>query len=131
MDVDIEMQPLPQNTLSGNVSSTADTSGIEGVDLSILGTSLSSTTDANGDYLFPAVPTGQQTVIADMFGFSPGEIRLVIADKPNQLDVALEPGRLADDMETNQGWIVSSFGLDSGEWERVDPNGTGGPFEAE
>jgi hypothetical protein len=32
---------------------------------------------------------------------------------------------LEDDFETDTGWTVTSFNVDSGEWERADPVGTG------
>ena len=44
-------------------------------------------------------------------------------NRPGSLDLVLEPARFADDAETDLGWVVTSA-ASSGDWERVDPNGT-------
>ena len=93
------------------------------------GTPLSTTTDAAGHYVFPAVPTGNYSLTIDEHGYSPKTEYISVAEGADTVvDFALVPAVFADDFETDQGWTVGAPGdaANSGVWERVDPDGTGG-----
>ena len=129
VDLQTVMQRLPQVSLSGTVSRSDNLSPIDQVEVSIEGTGLFERTEPDGSYLFPAVPIGQQRVIFEELGYAPLESTIVLAqDTPATLDVSLDPGVLADNVESDQGWALGfgDVGVTSGTWERVDPNGTGG-----
>jgi choice-of-anchor B domain-containing protein len=130
VDLDVALEALPTVALSGTVRRSDTSAGVAGAAVRVAGTTLATTSAADGSYAFPEVAVGQQTVTAELFGFSPSEGRTVLAaEGPATLDLVLDPARFADDAETNRGWTIGSAPGDtaaSGKWERVDPNGTGG-----
>ncbi len=129
VDADVELARLPRVSLSGTISSAADASPIEGATVRIVGTSLVAVSGPDGSYQFADVAVGQQTVTAEAAGFSSDEGRIVLAaGADGTVDLALEPAMLVDDVESDLGWTLGLGGdtATSGEWERVDPNGTGG-----
>lgn len=128
LDIDIEIEPLPRVGLSGFVLREGDLTGIEGVTVSLVGTPSITVSGADGSYQFPDAATGQQLVTAETFGYASGEARVVLAPGgPGTLDLILEPARFADNMESAGAWTAGEIGaLESGGWERVDPNGTDG-----
>jgi PKD repeat protein/glucose/arabinose dehydrogenase len=58
--------------VQGTVTSSAGGAPIAGATVTVSGTSLTTTTAANGTYSFPDVPTGQRTITAQKSGFQTG-----------------------------------------------------------
>ncbi len=128
LDADLVLEPLPRVGLSGVVRRADTGDPLAGVTVRIADASLATVTAADGSYAFPEVAVGPQTVLAERFGFAAADLDLVVAaGRPATLDVSLEPGAFADDMEADRGWTFWSEVVDQdGEWERGEPNGTGG-----
>ena len=128
LDADISLDPIARVGLSGVVRRADTDQPIEGVAVRIDGSLLATSTAPDGSYAFTDVAVGQQTVIAERFGFASAEPRVtLVAGQPATLDIALDPGAFADDMEQDTGWtFVSDVVGQDGEWERGEPNGTGG-----
>ncbi len=130
LDLDLDLDALPAGALSGTVERADTSAGIDGVRVALPGLGLETMTGGGGVFSFPAVPVGTHAITAEAFGFESGEL-LVEQFLPGLASVtfSLDPARLADDAEMDQGWQLG-FPQDgahrSGEWERVDPNGTGG-----
>jgi choice-of-anchor B domain-containing protein len=127
LDLNIELDPLPQTALFGTVRAADNQQPVGGARVSIVGTSLRTTTDAFGDYAFPSSPVGQWTVAADAFGYAGVESTVLLsAAQPGTLDLDLERASFVEDFESAfTAWSVSSTAVD-GDWVLVDPIGTGG-----
>jgi hypothetical protein len=129
VEVDVEMQTFPTTTLDGTVRRSDTSAGIPGAVIRIPGTALATSTGPDGTYSFPEVAIGQKILTAESFGFASQEGRVVLAaGQGAMLDLWMEPGRFVDDAEIDQGWMprTGDGEPDQGDWERVDPNGTGG-----
>ncbi|HET6211797.1 MAG TPA: PQQ-dependent sugar dehydrogenase [Micromonosporaceae bacterium] len=64
--------PPPPAVVQGTVTSSSGGTAIAGATVTVSGTSLSTTTAANGTYSFADVPTGTRTITASKAGFLPG-----------------------------------------------------------
>ena len=125
----VEHAALLWVALSGVVRSADDMSPIEGARVSAVNTSVTALTASDGSYLLADVPIGRRTIAADAFGFSGKDSKVDLRiSQPGTLDFELDPALFSDNAEANNGW-TTGLGSDtatSGQWERVDPNGTGG-----
>ena len=124
---DRQMDRVPGASLSGVVSSSDLLAPLAGASIELVGTPLSGTTGASGDYSFGFVPEGTYTLYVAAFGYGAKEAQVTVGTSPVVKNVVLNPGFLVDTMETNVGWTFSGTGS-TGAWENVDPNGTGGGF---
>jgi choice-of-anchor B domain-containing protein len=117
----IALTRVPSGDLVGTV--TAGGSPIANADVVVNGTPLSQSTLGDGTYGF-IVPEGAYSVSVDAFGFAP-DVRAttIVADATTTEDFDLVPAIVADDFEASSGWTVSGD-ASTGQWERVDPNGT-------
>ena len=128
LDYDIELVPLAEEGVSGTVRNAADSSPVEGATVAIVGSPLSTTTAPDGTYAFPDVAIGQQVLAVTRSGFSSAEATIVVeVGSPVVQDFDLAAAVFSDDAETDQGWTLGLPGdtATGGQWERVDPNGTG------
>jgi choice-of-anchor B domain-containing protein len=130
LDADVSLQPLPTGPLAGVVRRSDNLAGIDGARVAIPSLGLSQVSAADGSFDFGAVAIGGHMLTAEAFGFSSAELR--VAQTTAGFDgviLELSPGAFVDDVESDQGWTL---GLPqdgagrAGEWERVDPVGTGG-----
>jgi choice-of-anchor B domain-containing protein len=124
--LDFNLVPLASGSLTGVVQSTS-LAPIAGAQVAIGGTPLLATTDVNGVYNFATVPAGSYDVSAAKFGFASETLPVIVS--PSQqatLDFNLTAAYFAADMEASPGaWTVSGNAT-TGQWVRVNPNGTGG-----
>lgn len=79
-------------TISGKVTNGSD-NPIAGAEVVVDGTTLSATTDENGDYTIADVPVGSYTVTASAEGYEPAsQVDIeVTEDETSTVDFALEP----------------------------------------
>jgi len=125
--VDIFLQPLPTGSISGTVETSGGTP-LGGVEVTLSGTSLSTTSDSSGAFSFPNVPRGTYTLRAYRLGLTPASAGVPLtAGQGVFRDLVLSPAFLTLDMESDPGWMVDPGGTDTaarGIWDRVDPIGT-------
>lgn len=129
VDLDLSLEPLARVALSGTVRRSDTNAALAGARVSVADTALTTTSAADGSYAFAAVAVGQRTITASAFGYSSGEVKVVLGEgAAATADLSLEPGLFVDDAETNKSWSlgVAGDGATSGVWTRVDPVGTGG-----
>lgn len=129
IELDIDLERLTRTGLSGTVRNAADSTPVEGAVVAVIGSTLQSITGPDGSYQFPEVAVGQQVATAEAFGYSSGEARILLAGgAAGSVDLDLVPGLLVDNAEQALGWTLGVTGdtANTGQWERVDPNGTGG-----
>jgi choice-of-anchor B domain-containing protein len=130
----------PAGTISGTVTDANTALPIQGVELALVGTPLTATTDVNGDYSFSGVPT----LPTDTYGLSymrygykvPANASVtVVASSNTTKDLQLAPGAVFQDFATPTGWTVESDpATTTGFWEFGEPAGTyssGIPFQPE
>lgn len=129
VDLDVDLVSRPRTTLSGTVVDSSTLVGIAGAVVRVPEGGLETTTAADGSYLLTDIAVGQQTVKVTTFGYA-GAVALIdfVDGVPASADFELDAGLFVDDVETDMGWTLGVPGdnADSGDWERVDPNGTGG-----
>lgn len=130
----------PSGGISGKVTDAGTLAPIELVELSLVGTPLTTVTDANGDYSFPDVPTvpsGNYTINVRRYGYViPANIPVtVVASSIQTEDIQLEPAATYVDFSAPVGWTVDSdVATTSGLWTFAEPFGTyssGFPFQPE
>ena len=127
--LDVDLAALPSAPISGVVRNSDDSTPVAGALVKIPSLDLETTTDADGNFSFAEAAVGGHVVTADAFGFSSNAVRTVFGTNgTSDLEIRLSPGRFIDDVESSVGWTlgVPSDTATSGEWERVDPIGTGG-----
>ncbi len=108
---DFQLSPAPSAALQGTVTSLSGDS-IGNAEITILNTPiLPETTDAQGFYQFPAVPSGSSYLVqAKAIGYSQGSDSIFIQyGQTNELDFSLQP---AESFEASNGGFNGS-----GEWE--------------
>ncbi|MBA4156323.1 MAG: SusC/RagA family TonB-linked outer membrane protein [Gemmatimonadetes bacterium] len=85
-------------TVRGRVVETGSQRPLGGVQVSVVGTNRGTLTNAAGDYLLVAVPTGTQRVRAQFIGFTASEQTVsVAADQAARADFTLSPSAVALD----------------------------------
>jgi hypothetical protein len=124
--LDIELDPLPNFVVQGHVRTMNSTDPVEGATVRLEGEeyTASTTTDANGNFLFPTVYEDIYTVTAGRWGWHtacPSNIT-VNGSGVSGLDIELGLGA-ADDFALDLGWGVAST-ASRGAWERGVPQGT-------
>jgi hypothetical protein len=130
----------PNGTLEGQITDSVSGLPIELVELSLAGTPLTATTDANGDYTFTGVPTQpgdtyQLHVLR--YGYVvPAPISVtIVASSIVTRDLELDPGAQYEDFASPAGWSVQNDASTStGFWVFGEPWGTynsGVPFQTE
>ncbi|GJM44822.1 MAG: hypothetical protein DHS20C21_16640 [Gemmatimonadota bacterium] len=125
----IVLSKLPSGGVSGRITDQTTGLPLELVDLAIQGTPLSTTTDANGDYAFPDVPTSpspmyELEIRAAGYGVPDGSITLQTGVQITR-DFALEPAAAYVDFSDPTGWTVTNDpGTTDGFWEFGEPKGT-------
>ena len=123
--LNFNLSPLATGSLSGIVRTSA-LAPIPGAAVTIHGTPLSTTTAPNGSYSFASVPVGNYNVSASKFGFGTVTWPVTIQAAQNTRDFVLAASFFAADMEVSPGaWTVTGNAT-SGQWVRVNPNGSGG-----
>jgi len=124
--LDFNLVALASGSLTGVVQSTSF-APIAGASVVIETTPLVTTTNASGVYTFASVPAGSYNVTAAKFGFSSQTLPVtVVASQQVTRDFSLTLAHYAADMETIPGaWTVTG-NASTGQWVRVNPNGTGG-----
>jgi glucose/arabinose dehydrogenase len=84
--------PPPPAVVSGTVTSAAGGTPIAGAIVTVSGTSLTTTTAANGTYTFPDVPTGSRTITASKSGFVTSSTTVTVTSGSTTIaNVALNP----------------------------------------
>lgn len=82
-------------TLTGTVSGSGETKGLQGVNIIRKGSPHGTITNHNGNYILKEIPTGKQTIIFSFIGY---ETREIISDlsegKDQKLDIELKPGTI-------------------------------------
>ncbi len=101
-----QAQPqTPSGSLRGRVLDGSG-AGIEGATVSLQGTSLTATTDANGNYAFASVPAGSYTIQASKEGYQSGSTTASVAagtaTAADDIILALEE----DGGSGSVGWII-------------------------
>lgn len=128
--VDAALEPLPTVTLSGRALDSTTQLGIGFATIRVVGMGLSATSDADGEFSIPGVTIGQAIVTADAYGYTPVDLRIFVTEgQPASADLMLSPALFVDNLEGDLGWYPGPpFGAPptSGDWVRVNPNGTGG-----
>jgi choice-of-anchor B domain-containing protein len=128
-DVDIEMKMIPTGSFGGTITRADNAQPLADVLVKLRDTPIETVTDGTGAYQFQDVPVGGRVLLVDRFGFDLQSARVTLHAGANpDVDLALEPARLADDAETDQGWMINDptdTARLSGRWFLADPNGTG------
>jgi choice-of-anchor B domain-containing protein len=124
--LDIELDPLPNYRVEGNVRTMNTAEPVEGATVRLEGEdyTASMTTDVNGDFTFPVVYEDIYTVTVGRWGWAtacPANITVNGSDISG-LNIELERG-VADDFAMDLGWQVAST-ASRGTWERGVPQGT-------
>lgn len=121
-DGDIMLVLTPTGDLSGTVSDGI--AGIEGANIELDGTPLSTISVTAGAYTLNGVPVDSYVIGAAKFGHVNHVRNVNVLTGPNPIDFVLSPG-FEDDFQYEQDWIIGAQGdsATEGIWERVDPNG--------
>jgi len=77
--------------ISGQVVSSADNMPIEGVEVSVMNSSISSLTDENGFYILPELPYGEYNLTAVINGYDEESVTLDLDQSNYQQDFILNP----------------------------------------
>jgi hypothetical protein len=118
----VSLPALPGGAISGLVYDAVTALPVPGAVVEVDGTPLVQVSDAAGNYVHDAVPTGTYTVAAAAFGYDTRLVSVTTAFGSSlTVDFAMEPSIVAEDFETaNPGWTVTGTAL-TGAWERADP----------
>ena len=136
----VTLTKFPTGALSGTITDSQTALPIELVELELIGTPLTTTTDASGSYSFPDVPTLPSSVYdlrVRRYGYRiPDDVTVSItASQTTTQDLQLDPGAVFEDFASPAGWTIDSdFETTSGFWEFGEPVGTysgGIPFQTE
>ncbi len=123
-----ELESLATFAVTGQITDAASGVGIAGADVWFKSDlfSFQSTTDAAGNYIFPAMYEDTYTLYAGHWGhITDAQTVDVIAG--GIYNLSLSPG-IYDDFIFNNAWVVSGTSV-VGVWERAEPFGTySGPF---
>ena len=127
--VDLSLERVPGDFLRGVIQSFAagSTAPVEGASLTLAGTGYAATTDAAGNYDFPALPFGSYELYLYRPGFVPRTLTVWVETGGSHLDLLIHPVDWYDDAESDRGWTLGD-GDDtatSGLWLRAIPVGSG------
>ncbi len=122
--LDVELEKLPSQDVSGLVISEEDGSPIPFAPVYIVGNLLEYETnaDANGNFSIESVLEDDYTIYAGAWGFINNSITSTISGGPANLTIELQKG-YGDDFIVDLGWIIDD-NAETGAWERGEPNGT-------
>lgn len=120
---DIELVPLPTFAWSGTVLHAYTNQPVENATVQLVSedTTFTASTDANGDFTFPAVFTADYLIRIGKWSFRTRELDINVG-AGQDLTFLLTPGYY-DDFVMDFGWTVQSTAT-SGVWERAIPKGT-------
>jgi choice-of-anchor B domain-containing protein len=138
----VVLNKQPSGALQGTIVDGIIDTPIEGVEVTVDGTPLSTTTDSTGAYSFPDLPSGAYTVDFLRYGYAPmKDVPLAVAtSQTTTFDTQLVPGAVFSDFSSTTGWTVVNLPTAvnaanaTGEWEFGEPWGTyasGIPFQTE
>jgi hypothetical protein len=133
----VTLTKLPFGGIQGTARDAATSLPIELVELSLVGTPLTTTTNASGFYSFPEVPSGAYQLQVLRYGYLvPGNVPVTVTTGnvlTRNLDLHAAP--VYEDFATPTGWTVNTDpGVTSGAWVFGEPWGTyasGQPFQTE
>jgi hypothetical protein len=139
---DVTLTKKPSGSLAGVITDRMTSLPIEGVDVILVGSPFSTTTDSAGVYSFPDVVAGDYGLLLNRYGYLvPPEIPVgVTASAATARDVELSPAPIFVDFSDPVGWTVEDVvaagdpGNATGSWEFGEPFGTyanGNPIQAE
>ena len=118
----IVLAKLPAGAVAGRILDTDTLIPVAGVELALLGTPLSATSDANGDYTFPDVPSGAYTLEALRYGYGVDERAVTVPTAATaREDFRLVPAAVHVDFSDPSGWTVADGGATDGFWEFGEP----------
>ncbi|MCB0770190.1 MAG: choice-of-anchor B family protein [Flavobacteriales bacterium] len=124
--LDIELDPLPNFVVDGTVRTMNTSDPVEGATVFLEGEeyTVSTTTDANGNFQFTAVYEDIYTVTAGRWGWHTACPANVTVNGNDVSGLVIELGLgAADDFALDLGWEVAST-ASRGAWERGVPQGT-------
>ncbi|MBZ0266969.1 choice-of-anchor B family protein [bacterium] len=135
----VTLTKLPAGGLAGTITETGSGTPINGTDITIVGTPLTTQSDGAGNYSFPDVPTSPSpTYTLDVArpGYAPVSIQVTLSTGVvTTKDIELTPSAEYVDFSSTAGWSVTSDpATTSGFWEFGEPVGTGGggdPYQPE
>lgn len=126
----ITLVKYPAGSISGHITNAVTGLPVQLVELTLTGTPLSTTTNANGDYSFvgvPTLPTAAYTLEVRRYGFvipRPYPVT-VVANANVTKDVQLSPAAAYVDFSAPTGWTVQNDpATTSGFWVFDEPFGT-------
>jgi TonB-linked SusC/RagA family outer membrane protein len=97
-------------TVTGTVVDLSNDSPLPGVNVVVVGTTVGSTTDADGRYTISGVPSGERLIRASFIGYSPSEQRVAVpAGGTVVVNFGLQVGVLLDDI------VVTALGIERAE----------------
>jgi len=128
--LDVELEPLPTYTISGQAVKQSDGSPVPNAQVIVINENGRSTaeTNAQGEFVVEDILEGSYTIYAGAWGYQQREITNAFVDTDNNLTIELEVG-YEDDFVLDLGWETSGTAT-AGLWERGEPVGTqinGGP----
>ncbi|MGQ0720309.1 MAG: choice-of-anchor B family protein [Candidatus Eiseniibacteriota bacterium] len=138
----VVLNKQPSGALQGTIVDGIIDTPIEGVEVTVDGTPLFTTTDSTGAYSFPDLPSGAYTVDFLRYGYRPErDLPVVVAtSQTTTFDTQLAPGEFFADFSSTTSWSVVNVPTAgnpanaTGEWEFGEPWGTfasGIPFQTE
>ena len=107
----------PPGSLTGRVVNAVNAQPLAGVTVSVLGTGLTTTTDAEGEYHLEDVPSGLRQVTASLTGFVTSTQQVTIErERDNVLNFSLSPNLAEGEMRIVLEWGAQPADLDSHLW---------------
>jgi choice-of-anchor B domain-containing protein len=132
--VTLAMTALPASPFSGFVRSATTQNPIDHAEVNLSYTPIHIHTHATGHYDLGNIPHGQHQLEVRAPGYIPAVFVREFGPEATTQNFMLVPARSHDPLETNTGWTVGAPGDVtqplSGQWERVEPVGTGGGPDA-
>ncbi|MBP7622138.1 MAG: carboxypeptidase-like regulatory domain-containing protein, partial [Gemmatimonadales bacterium] len=80
--------------IRGTVTRSGDNQPVAGVVVTLKGTTIATTTNGNGKYVFLRVPAGSQTLVFRWLGYAPVE-KTITVSTDQTVDAELEPKAVA------------------------------------
>jgi choice-of-anchor B domain-containing protein len=138
----VVLNKLPSGALQGSVQDGIAFAPLPGVEVSVDGTPLSTTTDSAGAYSFPDLPSGAYTMDFVRYGYAPmRDVPVTVTtNQTSTFNWQLVPGAFFSDFSSTASWTTANLPTAvnltnaTGEWEFGEPWGTyssGIPFQTE